>query len=131
MVAYNSTFKGVPHIRTEDDFIFIEVKGKFKKGEKHTIEIQFKGHPKIAKNAPWDGGWQFEKDNNNNPWMTVSQEGEGASLWLPMKDYWGDEPDNGILMNISTTKNLTGIGNGRLISKKESNNKNSKLDICF
>ena len=123
MVAYNSTFKGIPHIRTEDDFIFIEVKGKFKKGEKHTIKIQFKGHPKIAKNAPWDGGWQFEKDNNNNPWMTVSQEGEGASLWLPMKDYWGDEPDNGILLNITTTKNLTGIGNGRLISKKESNNK--------
>lgn len=123
MVAYHSSFKNKPIVRIEDDFIFIEVNGNFKKGEKHTIEIKFSGKPKIAKNAPWDGGWQFEKDKNNNPWMTVSQEGEGASLWLPMKDFWGDEPDKGITMHITTPNNLSGIGNGRLISKKQSGNK--------
>ena len=110
--------------KRDGDFIFIQTNQNLKKGETHFLTIQYSGNPTIAKRAPWDGGWIFEKDNNGNPWITAAQEGIGASVWLPIKDIWSDEPDNGILMNIVTPKDLVGVGNGRLISKATENGKN-------
>lgn len=111
--------------KKKDDFIFIETKKKLKKGETYSITIEYFGNPTIAKKAPWDGGWVFAKDSEGNPWMSVAQEGIGASVWLPIKDIWNDEPDEGIIMTIVTPKNLVGVGNGKLISKTENNDKNS------
>ena len=110
---------------TQDgDFIFISSKKNFKKGEKYTIDITYSGNPTIAKNAPWDGGWVFTKDERGNPWMSVADEGIGASVWLPIKDIWSDEPENGVVMKIITPSDLVGIGNGKLINKKTENGKN-------
>lgn len=103
--------------KREGDFIFINAKEKFKKGDKGTFVIEFFGNPKIAQNAPWDGGWVFSKDKNGNPFMSVAQEGTGASVWLPTKDIWSDEPDNGVVMKIITPMDLVGVGNGKLIAK--------------
>lgn len=110
--------------KREGDFIFISSHKNFKKGEKYTIDIGYSGNPTIAKRAPWDGGWVFTKDEKGNPWMSVADEGIGASIWLPTKDIWSDEPDNGIIMKIITPKDLVGVGNGRLINKKTESNKN-------
>src|SRR5690606_37980204 len=84
--------------RRDGDFIFVETKRNYKKGEKHSFTVQFWGNPTIAKNAPWDGGWVFKKDDNGNPFVSVAQEGIGASVWLPIKDIWSDEPDLGMVM---------------------------------
>lgn len=105
-------------VKRDGDFIFIKTSQNFKKGEKHFFILQFSGNPKIAKKAPWDGGWVFSTDEKGNPWMSVAQEGAGTSLWLPLKDIWSDEPDGGVSMKIITAKNLVGVGNGRLISEK-------------
>lgn len=110
--------------KQDGDFIFITTKKKFKKGEKFTIDITYSGNPRIAKNAPWDGGWVFTKDQNGNPWISAADEGIGASLWLPTKDIWSDEPDNGVIMKIITPQDLVGVGNGRLIDKKTEGGKN-------
>ncbi|WP_034690643.1 M1 family metallopeptidase [Kaistella palustris] len=107
----------------DGDFIFIKTNTDYKKGDTHSFTIQFYGNPLIAKNAPWDGGWVFTKDDQGNPWMSVAQEGTGASLWLPTKDIWSDEPDDGIIMKITTPKDLVGVGNGRLISETTSRDK--------
>ena len=109
--------------KRKGDFIFIETKKSFKKGEKYTFNIQFSGNPKVAKKAPWDGGWVFSKDQNGNPFMSVAQEGIGVSLWLPTKDLWSDEPDQGIVMKIITPKDLVGVGNGRLIKQTQEKDK--------
>lgn len=111
----------------EDDFIFIKTNRKFKKGEKLNFVVTFEGNPVVAKKAPWDGGWVFEKDKNGNPWMTAADEGIGASIWLPCKDIWSDEPDNGISFKITTPKDLVGVGNGRLVETKTLGNKKSYL----
>lgn len=113
------SFPTVDGFKQDGDFIFISAKKNFKKGEKFTIDVTYSGKPTIAKRAPWDGGWVFTKDEKGNPWMSVADEGIGASVWLPTKDIWSDEPDQGITMKIVTPKDLVGIGNGRLISKKE------------
>lgn len=113
----------VKNFERKNDFIFISTDRKFSKGEKFFIDVNFQGQPTVAKNAPWDGGWVFAEDMNGNPFASVAQQGIGPSVWLPMKDIWSDEPDNGITMKIITPKNLVGVGNGRLISEKNSGNK--------
>jgi len=110
--------------KKDGDFIFITTKKKFKKGEKFTIDVTYSGNPRIAENAPWDGGWVFTKDHNGNPWISAADEAIGASIWLPTKDIWSDEPDNGIIMKIITPQDLVGVGNGRLINKKTDGGKN-------
>lgn len=112
------------NIRTEGDFIFIDTQQNFKKGERYYLILEYFGNPRIAKNAPWDGGWVFAKDEKGNPWISVAQEGDGASLWLPSKDIWNDEPEDGIVMKIITPKDLTGVGNGKLISQTMEKGKN-------
>ena len=112
------------NIRTEGDFIFIDTKQNFKKGERYYLILEYFGNPKIAKKAPWDGGWVFTKDEKGNPWISVAQEGDGASLWLPSKDIWNDEPEDGIIMKIITPKDLTGVGNGKLIAQNVEKGKN-------
>jgi len=109
--------------KQDGDFIWIKANKNFKKGEKYTIDIAYSGNPTIAKKAPWDGGWVFTQDEKGNPWMSVADEAIGASIWLPTKDIWSDEPDNGVIMKIITPKDLVGVGNGRLIDKKTEGNK--------
>lgn len=104
--------------KTDGDFIFISAKKNFKKGDKVIIDIDFSGNPVIANRPPWDGGWIFTKDKNGNPWMSAADEGIGASIWLPTKDIWSDEPDNGITFKIITPKDLVGIAGGRLIKEE-------------
>ncbi|MCT2406508.1 M1 family metallopeptidase [Chryseobacterium antibioticum] len=104
--------------KQDGDFIFVTAKKKFKKGEKYTLNVTYSGKPVIAKNAPWDGGWVFTKDEKGNPWMSVADEGIGASIWLPTKDIWSDEPENGVIMKIITPNDLVGVGNGKLTDKK-------------
>ncbi|WP_433630708.1 M1 family metallopeptidase [Chryseobacterium cucumeris] len=113
----------IANYKQDGDFIFITANKKFKKGEKYTINVTYSGKPTIAKKAPWDGGWVFTKDEKGNPWMTAADEGIGASIWLPTKDIWSDEPDNGIIMKIVTPNDLVGVGNGRLTDKKTTGNK--------
>lgn len=105
------------------NFIFLKTKKRFKKGDVFEISMIFEGKPMIAKNAPWDGGWVFKTDKNQNPWMSAACEGVGASVWLPLKDSWQDEPDYGMTMEVIVPKNLMGIANGKLISKNLSGEK--------
>lgn len=111
------------HVKRDGDFIFIQSNKSYKKNDKDTFTIEFFGNPKIAQRAPWDGGWVFVEDDKGNPWISVAQEGDGASLWLPIKDIWSDEPDEGIILKIITPEDLVGVGNGRLLSTEKKENK--------
>ncbi len=84
------------------------------KAEKMTLTIYFHGKPVEAIRPPWDGGWIWKKDKNNNPWMSVACQGLGASVWYPCKDTQSDEPDNGAILHIIVPDSLVGVGNGKL-----------------
>ena len=84
-----------------------------------SLEVFFSGHPKIARNPPWDGGWIFTEDSQGRPWATVACQGLGASVWFPCKDTQADEPDSGAVLRITAPKELVGVGNGRLIESKD------------
>jgi len=91
-----------------------------RKGDDFEFTITFEGIPKLAANAPWDGGMVFTKDSIGNPWIAMACQGIGASIWLPCKDFPGDEPDEGMDLFIEIPKGLSGIGNGKLIGKSSS-----------
>lgn len=82
--------------------------------------VYYHGKPRIAKNAPWDGGFVWKKDVSGNPWVGVACQGFGASVWYPCKDYQGDEPDSAS-MRFTVPSDLMAIGNGRLRDKTINN----------
>lgn len=89
-----------------------------KKSSTQTITVFFSGKARIAPRAPWDGGWTFTKDSLGRPWMTVTCQGLGASVWYPCKDHQSDEPDKGASLTMIVPDTLIAVANGRLQSKK-------------
>src|SRR5580658_5476654 len=87
-------------------------------GAVNTVRVYFSGSPHESTRPPWSGGWTWAKDSLGRPWMTVTCQGMGASLWYPCKDYQGDEPDKGASMTIVVPDTLVGVSNGRLQFKK-------------
>jgi aminopeptidase N len=89
-----------------------------------SIRVYYQGIPKIAINAPWDGGFTWTKDKNGKDWLGVSCEGIGASLWWPNKDHLSDEPDS-MRINCTVPSDLTCVSNGNLRSKTKKGEKTS------
>ncbi|MFV0143352.1 M1 family metallopeptidase [Empedobacter falsenii] len=114
--------KKISDFKRDGNVYFINV-GKNIKNTSNQLELEYNGNPRVAVRAPWDGGWIFAKDEKGRDWMSVAVQGLGASAWFPNKDYLSDEPDNGMELEIITPKDLLGVGNGRLVSKKEKNGK--------
>ena len=98
--------------------IYINTTQKIRTGEKFKITIDYEGIPVESKKPPWDGGFVWKKDKQNNPWIGVACESKGASLWWPCKDVTNDEPDS-ISISITASKNLVSVSNGQLKSKTE------------
>ena len=84
-----------------------------KKNGQSYITVYYHGKPIIGENPPWDGGFTWKKDEEGQPWLGVSCEGIGASLWWPNKDHLSDEPDS-IRVTCDIPKNLKFVGNGVL-----------------
>lgn len=115
--------KKISDFKRDGNVYFINTEKSKLKSNDNLLQISYSGNPRVAVKAPWDGGWIFTKDEKGRDWMSVAVQGLGASAWFPNKDYLGDEPDNGMELEIITPKDLVGVGNGRLVSKKEKNGK--------
>ncbi len=98
--------------RREFNAVFIDE--ALQSNQTNKIRIDYKGYPLIAQKAPWDGGFVWSKDEQKNPWVGVACEGIGASLWWPTKDHLSDKPES-MDIYITTSKDLVGVSNGRLI----------------
>ena len=95
---------------------FIALKEKQVPGKTYTLTLEYSGKPHAAINAPWDGGFSWETANKK-PFIATSCQGIGASIWWPCKDYMGDEPEKGIIVNATVPKGLVAVSNGRLIKQ--------------
>lgn len=113
------TWKGkILEFKRQFDAVFVQFPTTIKKGEKEIITIAYEGYPQIAKNAPWDGGFSFDTDINGNPWVGISCEGLGASVWWPNKDHLSDEPDS-MMINGIVPMDLMCVANGNLIATEQ------------
>ena len=116
--------KYLEYIR-DGNVYYITLKRVQEVGDENKIKIEFKGAPKVSNNPPWDDGFTWSKDKNENDFIATSCQGGGASIWWPCKDHMCDEPDEGIELSITAPKHLMGVANGRLINTKE-NSDNTK-----
>jgi len=104
-------------VKSKGNAHFIKLNEKQKKGAEMKLTIHFSGKPKVAVRAPWDGGFTWTKDANGNPFIATANQGIGASVWWPNKDHPSDEPDNGVLISVTTPSNLMNVSNGRLVQE--------------
>ncbi|MEQ8550581.1 MAG: M1 family metallopeptidase [Cyclobacteriaceae bacterium] len=109
----------VEFTRLENVF-YLDLPNDLQIGQTYQVKINFEGIPKDAPNAPWDGGFSWEEDENGKPFVATSNQGIGASLWWPCKDHMYDEPDNGVTLSIQVPKELVAVANGRLTKTKKS-----------
>ena len=93
--------------------------------ELSNLVVYYHGKPRVAKIAPWDGGFVWKKDKAGNPWIAVACQGLGASVWYPCKDYQADEPDSAE-MHFTAPSDLITISNGRLRNVKNLNDGNTE-----
>src|SRR6185312_6063548 len=95
--------------------------------EASNLVIYFHGKPRVAKMAPWDGGFVWKKDKAGNPWIAVACQGLGASVWYPCKDYQADEPDSAE-MHYTAPSDLIIVSNGRMRNEKNNDDGTSTSD---
>lgn len=92
---------------------FIELKKEQPVGSRQSLTVWYSGVPKVAVNAPWDGGFSWAKDEKGQHFIATSCQGLGASVWWPCKDHAYDEPDSQAIA-ITVPKDLMDVSNGRL-----------------
>jgi aminopeptidase N len=97
----------------EFNAVFVRLPEKLKKSSLHSLTIHYSGKPTEAQRPPWQGGFTWEKDTEDNPWVVVTCQGTGASLWWPNKDHQADEPDS-MLISVTVPPGLEDVSNGRL-----------------
>jgi aminopeptidase N len=101
--------------RRDGNALFVTLVAPQRTGAHNTIDVYYHGQPRVATNPPWDGGFTWKHDSLGNRWIATSNEGIGASVWWPNKDYLADEPDSQRIA-ITVPDSLQDVSNGRLRS---------------
>lgn len=105
--------------KREFNAVFIDFPNGLNANSSEKIRFYYSGKPKVAKNAPWDGGFVFKKDKENRHWIGVAVQGTGASLWYPVKDSQTDEPDLGSKISVAVPNGLMNVSNGRFLGSED------------
>jgi aminopeptidase N len=117
-VEVNGKGKNFQH--GNDDLIRVEQVlsvGKIK------VKIDYEGKPGVSTNAPWTGGFQWEKDSKGNPWIAITCQGEGGKIFFPCKDHPSDEPNEGADLILTVPNGLVAAGPGLLIKQSTKKDK--------
>ena len=106
---------GTEKLTWEREFgaVFVQLPRKLEAGSRHDIIVSYSGSPIVAARPPWDGGFTWTHDSSGHPWVVVTCQGTGASLWWPTKDHQSDKPDS-MLISITVPPDLMDVSNGRL-----------------
>lgn len=112
----------------EYNAVFVDFPEELEKGSTEHLAFYYSGKPLEAKNAPWDGGFVFNRDKNGKPFIGVAVQGTGASLWYPCKDSQSDEPDFGASIKVAVPNGLMNVSNGRFIGSEKLENNFTRWD---
>lgn len=114
--------------KREFNAVFIDFPNGLTANSSEKVRFYYSGKPKVAKNAPWDGGFVFKKDKENRHWIGVAVQGTGASLWYPVKDTQTDEPDLGSKISVAVPNGLMNVSNGRFLGSEDLKNGYTRWD---
>jgi aminopeptidase N len=114
-------------VRREGNALFVRLLSPQRVATKRAISVHYHGKPKVALNAPWDGGFVWGRDSLGNSWVATANEGLGASVWWPNKDIYSDEPDSQRVA-ITVPDPMVDVSNGRLRSRKSNGDGTTTYD---
>lgn len=97
----------------EFDAVIVRMPEMLIPNSNHDLTVFYSGKPIEAKAPPWEGGFTWTRDSAGNPWVVVTCQGTGASLWWPNKDHQSDKPDS-MLISVTVPPGLEDVSNGRL-----------------
>jgi aminopeptidase N len=99
--------------RRDGNAFFIRPASAQPVGSRQTLTVYYHGRPRVARRAPWDGGFVWDADSLGHSWIATACQGTGASVWWPTKDTQADEPDSQRVV-ITVPDSLQDVSNGRL-----------------
>ncbi len=100
-------------VRSDGSAHFITLTKPQRPGRTETITVDYGGKPRVARNAPWDGGVSWARDSTRSWFIATSCQGLGASVWWPCKDHMYDEPDS-MLISVTVPQPYMDVSNGQL-----------------
>ena len=99
--------------RRDGNAFFVRTAAPQPVGRQKTVTVHYHGRPRVARNAPWDGGFVWGRDSLGNVWVATAVQELGASAWWPNKDTQADEPDSQRVA-ITVPDPMVDVSNGRL-----------------
>lgn len=85
-------------------------------GGKVSVRIAYSGQPRVAPNAPWDGGFVWGTVPSGEPWIATAVQPEGCDIFWPCIDNPLAEPKR-VDLHITVPSNLSAPSNGRFLGK--------------
>ena len=83
-------------------------------GETIAVRIAYAGAPRVAPQAPWDGGFVWGATADGAPWIATAVQPEGCDLFWPCIDHPLAEPKR-VDLHITVPSNLSAPSNGRFL----------------
>jgi len=102
-------------MRRDSNAFFVLLPSPATVGSHGKVIAYFHGKPRAARRPPWDGGLIWQRDSLGNLFISTANQGLGASVWWPNKDYSADEPDS-VRVAITVPDSMVNVSNGRLRS---------------
>jgi aminopeptidase N len=99
--------------RRDGNAVFVTLRAPQRTGARKTLTVHYHGRPRVAEQAPWDGGLVWTRDTLGNPWVATAVQGLGASAWWPVKDHQSEEPDSQRI-TVTVPDPMVNVSNGRL-----------------
>lgn len=110
-VAINGKELASTAISNPEGRLYLSLSQTLKTGEQVEVTIRYQGVPRIAKSAPWDGGFVWSKTPAGVPWIASAVQGEGCDLFWPCIDHPMGKPKL-MRLHISVPAPLVVAGNG-------------------
>ena len=105
-------------ISNPDGRLYLTLPSPLPAGARTSVRIRYHGVPRVAKRAPWDGGFTWAKTEDGQPWVSTTVEGEGCDLFWPCIDHPTGKPQL-IDLHISVPSPLVVAGNGVALGMDE------------
>jgi len=116
-VAVNGqTLSSAAYSNTEGSLL-IELGKTYAKGEQIKVTIDYSGVPLEATRPPWDGGFDWKKTKDGQPWIATAVQGEGCDVIWPCIDHSLREPLSADI-HITVPEPLAAAANGKFMGKE-------------
>ncbi|AKH43360.1 aminopeptidase N [Altererythrobacter atlanticus] len=117
-ISVNGTVRPDSSWKNDGGKLIIALPAPIAADETVQVEIAYSGEPRVAPNAPWDGGFVWARTPQGKDWIATAVQGTGCDLFWPCLDHPSKRV--GVLdLVVTVPSGLTAASNGKLVSVEE------------